>query len=667
MKPALLLIDWQRDFLPPLRRVPGAGEAVDRAARLLRTCRAGGVPVFHVRLVVDRKPDTRMPHWKAAGRWTCVRGTSGAEPPEPLREQPGEPVFEKRFFRAFADGLLAAALDEAGIDTIVLSGLFLHACVRAAALDAYELGRRVWVAEDAVASDRPLDAAVTREYLAARGIRLAPVHELEELVRGAAAGRVAATADHPGSHGPGVVVDRHREAAVEAAVARARRGWRTLRASSMDVRARHLRRLADLLAEESERLAEAIAVDVGKPIRMARAEIARCRELVESACRAIDDLPGEDRRLPDGSRCRRVPLGVLAMLTPWNHPLAIPVGKLAPAILHGNAVVWKPAPAARAVAEQFVELVVRAGWPEGWLTLLGGGAATGVALMRHPGVAAVTVTGGPAAGFAAQAACAERRIPLQAELGGNNAAIVWADADLDTAAEAIALGAFGFAGQRCTANRRLIVDATCRDTFMDRLVRATAALPWGDPLDEATLVGPIVSPGERDRIARAVDRARLDGWRPTQPHLADPRGSPGVRNATHAWFPPTIIPCDDPDHEIVREETFGPVLVVQPAVNWEAALALCSRVPEGLVAALFTSSPERQADFLHRAEAGVLKINQATADVGVEAPFGGWKASGVGPPEHGPANREFHTRWQAIYGSDPLQVRPDGGNPAGTS
>jgi acyl-CoA reductase-like NAD-dependent aldehyde dehydrogenase len=228
-------------------------------------------------------------------------------------------------------------------------------------------------------------------------------------------------------------------------------------------------------------------------------------------------------------------------------------------------------------------------------------------------------------------------------LGGNNASIVWRDADLGGAAESISEGAFAFAGQRCTANRRAVVDSSVYRVFLDQLILASRRLVWGDPGDEKTQIGPLISSASRNRVKAVIDRARAASLRVIRP-LEKVEGSRG-----DAWFEPTIVCCDDPSVEIVQEETFGPVLVIQKAKDWDEAISLCNGVKQGLVAAVFTTSANRIADFLQRVRAGILKINRSTANAAVDLPFGGWKASGIGPPEHGLANREFFTRMQAIY------------------
>jgi acyl-CoA reductase-like NAD-dependent aldehyde dehydrogenase len=175
------------------------------------------------------------------------------------------------------------------------------------------------------------------------------------------------------------------------------------------------------------------------------------------------------------------------------------------------------------------------------------------------------------------------------------------------------------------------------------LILASRRLVWGDPADEKTQIGPLISAASRNRVKAVIDRARAAMFRviSASEKLNDARGD--------AWSEPTIVCCDDPSAEIVQEETFGPVLVVQRAEDWDEAISLCNGVKQGLAAAIFTTSPDRIEDFLWRVRAGILKINCSTANAAVDLPFGGWKASGIGPAEHGPANREFFTRMQSLY------------------
>ncbi len=620
MKPLLLLVDLQNDFLAAPGLEPSAGDVVRMAARLLAGARGRGIPVVHAVTSVDPARDDRMPHWKELERSKCVRGTPGASPPPELAPRPGETTVSKTFFSAFSSPALVPALSDA--DTLLVAGVHLHGCVRATVLDAYARGLAVWVAEDAVASDDPLHAAVTRRYLDGRAARFASVDALVAWLDGSQ---------------PGDTESEQVAAAASTAARAASRAWRT---ASRDARSRPLLSLAGRFEADAPAWARQLAAEIGKPVTQGEVELRRAAELL----RAAAALPAAAlERAGPGSAVRRVPLGVVGIVTPWNNPVAIPWGKIGPAVALGNTVVWKPSPTGLAAARRSLEAAREAGLPDGVVNLVAGGRRAAAAVMGDPGVDAVSLTGSSAAGWAAQEICARRRLSLQAELGGNNAAIVWEGADLKRAAGLVAHGAFAFAGQRCTANRRAIVEAGLFDAFLDRLVAATAAMPWGDPFDPATQVGPLVSEEARDRVAAAVSRVAQAGIRIVTPHSAAPRGS-------GAYYPPTLVVAPPHESEIVQEETFGPVLVLERAETFEEALRLANGVRHGLVAALLSGPGPWPDRFLAEAESGILKLDASTADADAHAPFGGWKASGLGPPEHGAGDVEFYSRLQAVYG-----------------
>ena len=620
MKPALLLIDLQNDFLAAPDLQPAAGAVVDRAAALLEACRRRSIPVLHVHTTVRRNPDNRMPHWRAADDWRCAENTPGHAPPDSLQPRPDEPIFHKQFFSPFDNPDLAAHLRELQCDTLILAGVHLHGCIRAAALDAYSRGFQLLIADDAVASDDPIHAAITRRYLGQRMAKFLPVTVLQEHLNG--------------------TLPIRRIPALDLSIAR--RNADSWRMTTLPQRIAALEKFAALLLANAETLAQQITADVGKPITQSRGEVRRSAELIHAV---IHHAPSAlEFSVTPESRIRYQPLGLIAVITPWNNPIAIPVGKIAPALLYGNGVVWKPAPAAIALAQRMSALMREAASDDDVsipVDLVGGDHTIAAHLAEHPLIDALTLSGSLRAGYALQELCARRHIPYQAELGGNNAAIAWSDADLSSSAAQIAHGAFAFAGQRCTANRRAIVPTHLLEPFAQLLTAAAAALPFGDPLDPRTVVGPLLTPAHCDHVAALLARAQRSGLRLITPH---PAAAPSGR-----FHPPTIVIAPDPSHEIVQEETFGPVLVLQPAENFDHALTLLNGVRQGLIAALFSPDPALQQKFLASARAGVLKLNRTTADADALSPLGGWKASGLGPPEHGPSDREFFTRTQTLY------------------
>jgi alpha-ketoglutaric semialdehyde dehydrogenase len=644
LRPLLLLVDLQLDYLSAPALDPPSAAIARRAAHLLDGCRAAGVDVAHAWTTVSRDPDSRMAHWRREDRWICEEGTPGHSPPAELQPAPGEPVLHKTHFNPFTGTGLDQLLRERATDHLIICGVHLHACVREAVLSAYERGLEVWVAEDAVGSDDPVHAAITRRYLETRAASFLTNDQILARLRSAEGATTDAREGTAEARvGTAVPAPTPRDLVSDTATA-CRAAQREWSARPPESRLEVLTRLAPALEAEAAPLADLMAAEIGKPVRFGAMEARRAAQMLEAvAIHAREPTPDG---LP-GAALHRRPLGVVAIITPWNNPIYIPLGKIAPALAYGNAVLWKPAPAAQRIADRIASLFQDAGLPPGVLGVVSGGRREAEAAMADPAVDAVSITGSSAAGYSAQEACARRRIPLQAELGGNNAAIVWEDADLEGAAAELAEGAFSQAGQRCTANRRAVVHSSRADEFLDLLRARTAALNWGDPRDPEVSVGPLVDQTARERIASAVAAAAPHTTLIEVPHGSEtpPNGAPRA-----PWYPPTIICCDDAEADIVREETFGPVLVVQRADDWDQAVELVAGVPQGLAAALFTSSPELIDRFQREVPAGILKINRSTADAEVDVPFGGWKASGIGPPEHGIFDRDFYTRPQVVYG-----------------
>jgi acyl-CoA reductase-like NAD-dependent aldehyde dehydrogenase len=260
-------------------------------------------------------------------------------------------------------------------------------------------------------------------------------------------------------------------------------------------------------------------------------------------------------------------------------------------------------------------------------------------------VDAVAVTGSIATGRSIAAACARRGIPLQAELGGNNAAIVLPDADLADVVPALVRNAFAYSGQRCTAIRRFVVHRDILSEFERRAAAAVDALRIGDAADDADL-GPVISTAARVRIAEAVSKAVASG----AAVVATAPLPPDLDPVHDAFAPATLLRADDPTLAIVQDETFGPVAVIQPADDLDEAIALANGVEQGLLMAACTGDPDALDRILRAARVGIVQVGGAILPVHPDAPFGGWKASGIGPPEHGVWDAQFLTRPQAVYG-----------------
>ncbi|MCC7203677.1 MAG: aldehyde dehydrogenase family protein [Phycisphaeraceae bacterium] len=649
MTSVLILVDLQRDYLSADDLQPPADTLIAATQLLLHACRARRLPILHVWTTIDPANDRRLHHWRREDRWSCVAGTPGHEPPAPLRPRDGEPTIHKTGYNAFEDPVLAATLSALGCDHIILAGVHLHACVRTTAGECLARNLRVTVAADAVASHDPIHAAATRRWLAERGVRFASTDAILLALDGREPDHLVLRSPRDLTQTLFEVTDAD-DAQIARAVDTAAHFQLAWQCTPHAERAVALTRLAAQLESGTDAWARQMALEIGKPIRHAREEVRRAAANVRDIlrCAAPHDAP-----IPPGpAAVRHRPLGVVAVITPWNNPLAIPLGKIAAALAYGNTVVCKPSPAGTRLAQRLLDELTSAGLPSGAVEMLTGDHLTAQRLAMHPRVDAVTFTGSNLAGCAMQEICARRIIPLQAELGGNNAAIVCPDADLDHAAAQIAHGAFDFAGQRCTANRRAIVSGDIYETFLPKLEAATARLAWGDPLDDATDIGPLITAAHRDRLLAALDRARdrAAASRTLVPHDQTPADRPWRQLG--AYMPPHIVSCDDPADVLVQQEMMGPVLVLQRARDFDHALDLCNGVRHGLAAAIFTRRHDLQDRFRDQARAGILKINASTAGVDVALPFGGWKASGIGPPEHGPGDKLFYTRMQALYTHD---------------
>jgi aldehyde dehydrogenase (NAD+) len=332
------------------------------------------------------------------------------------------------------------------------------------------------------------------------------------------------------------------------------------------------------------------------------------------------------------------------MITPFNFPIAIPAWKIAPALAYGNTVVWKPAEVVPLTSVHFVQALIDAGIPEGVLNVvLGTGEAVGSLLAQHDDIDAISFTGSSVVGAMVQQEAIKHGKKVQLELGGKNPAVVLADADMDLAVDQVARGAFLSAGQKCTATSRVIVEQPVLQEFADRL--ATVAREWklGDPLAPDTKVGPLVSEDQLGTVLKYLDIARQDGGTMVAGGgRADDLG-PGY------FVRPTVVTDLSPESRVVREEIFGPVAALLPAGSYEEAVALANDTPFGLTASLFTRDLGTALRFIQDIRVGVVKINQESAGLEYQVPFGGMKGSSSGSREQGKVARDFYTQWKTVY------------------
>jgi aldehyde dehydrogenase (NAD+) len=438
-----------------------------------------------------------------------------------------------------------------------------------------------------------------------------------------------------------VVVAESSAADVERAFASARKAQREWGTGAAAARSGALSAAAEAVAAASDELTDLVVREVGKPVGEARGEVARSVAILRYYAQHVFDPVGALHE-PSANGLlytRRRPLGVAGLITPWNFPLAIPLWKAAPALAFGNAVVLKPAPEATACALRLAELLGPL-LPDGLLQVVPGDIEAGQAVVANADV--VSFTGSTAAGRKVAATATDRGVRVQAEMGGQNPAVVLPDADLQAAAAQIANAAMGFAGQKCTATSRVIVvggggDA---DTFRDALVAAVESLTVGDPGEADTIVGPVINEEARDRVAAVAADAKQSGGRVL---------TGGGNGNGDGWFvAPTVVEGVPERHTLACEEVFGPICLLQTAADLDEAISVANSVPHGLAAGLYTRDLGSALQATDRLEAGLVKVNAPTSGVDFYLPFGGEKASSLGGREQGKAAQDFYTSLHTV-------------------
>ncbi|MFN8215958.1 MAG: aldehyde dehydrogenase family protein [Solirubrobacterales bacterium] len=408
-----------------------------------------------------------------------------------------------------------------------------------------------------------------------------------------------------------------------------------------------LYRAAEKLATQLEEFAATIVQEEGKTIDEARAEMTRAvavlRWFAGEAIQPSGDVHPSGRA---GTLIYSVrePLGVVAVITPWNFPVAIPAWKIAPALAFGNTVVWKPSELTPLCATMLIELLEAAGLPPGVVNLVTGDPAEiGDALTGHAEVDAISFTGSLRVGRHIQARAVPRGVKVQLETGGKNPAIVMDDADLHRAVELVIRGAMWSTGQKCTASSRALVTPGIRPAFTEALLKRVAALRVGDPLAPETEIGPLVSDGQRDRVLGYLERAAGEGQEPVTNGHEKVEGLPGF------FVAPTVYLDVDPGTPLAREEIFGPVLALVEVADLDHALEVAEAVEFGLSASIFTRDLATAMRFARSIRTGMAHVNRETAGAEPQAPFGGAKASSSHSREQGKAAAEFFTETKTVY------------------
>jgi aldehyde dehydrogenase (NAD+) len=434
-------------------------------------------------------------------------------------------------------------------------------------------------------------------------------------------------------------------AAVEAA-AQAFRGWRDTPAPA---RGRIVGRAARLMEDHKEEISQLLTREEGKTIAESRGELQRSINVADFCAGEARRLNGEtiQSELPlNFAYTLKQPLGVVACVTPWNFPVAIPVWKIAPALVAGNTVVFKPASLTPATAVRIVEIFEEAGIPSGVLNLiLGSGSDAGDEIIGHPAVKAVSFTGSNLVGIRLYEQCSRRGAKVQCEMGGKNPVVVMEDADLDLAVESTAQGAFGSSGQRCTATSRAVVVNDIADEFVSRITARANSMRLGNGADPNTEMGPSVDENQFKTVLQYIDIGREDGATIT---CGGQRASGDGLDKGY-FVQPTVFDRVTPDMRIAREEIFGPVLSVLRVKNFDEAMQVANDCEYGLSSSIFSNDASRIFRFVDEIETGMTHINSPTTGGEAHIPFGGIKGTGIGDREQGSTALDFYTDLKIVY------------------
>ncbi len=435
------------------------------------------------------------------------------------------------------------------------------------------------------------------------------------------------------------------EEAIAAAVA-AFPAWRETPAPE---RGRVIGRVHRLMVDRAEELARALTREEGKILREARGEVQKTINILEFMAGegmrlAGDTMPSEMAHT--FAYTVREPIGVVGAITPWNFPVAIPCWKIAPALVAGNTVVFKPASLTPETAEMVVGMFAEAGVPPGVLNLVyGGGATVGNAIVEDARVKAISFTGSNDVGTELYTSGASRLKKVQCEMGGKNPVLVLEDADLALAVEGVAQGAFGSTGQRCTATARAVVVEDIADEFVQRLVERAKALKVGPGLDESSDLGPSVDEHQFETVMKYLKVGKSEGG---ELLLGGDRLNGG--DLGKGWFvAPTVFDRVDPDSRIAQEEIFGPVLSVIRVKDFDEGLEVCNNTRYGLTSSIYSKDSNRVFQFVRGIETGITHVNSPTMGGEAQLPFGGVKGTGVGMREMGKTAIDFYSEWKTVY------------------
>lgn len=648
---ALLIVDVQEDFLAHPYIMSRREVLVATINRLIRLAKENRWPIIPICTVVQPNGENAMPHWNSSAL-KCIAGTAGAELASDLDGLDDDYlVVEKQFFSPFVNPQLLSLLCRLKVDQVVICGVHTHACVRETAVGAYSNNYHVILVEDAVESYDAMAGEQTIDWLRDRVAKVVTTKQLEVAVGDIGLSQASTdvlSSDHEvllhaapmEQSKPLVQISPTNSAELSTGVSHLENVAQSWGRLDISGRLSALREWLEELSLVREEIVGELIRSLGKPRRDAISEVEYGLSLIRAT------ITSTEVHEPRGTATIYYePHGVVLAITPWNNPFALAVGKLAPALAYGNTVAWKPAYQATKISQLILTCLEKSNLGSHVLTF-NGGAKTAQQLVKHPSIAAVTFTGSISAGEALAQLCGQLFKPFQGELGGNNGCIVCADADLVSTAKDLAVAMFSYAGQRCTAIRRLVVADSIYTEFCDALAKEVRSLKVGDPELIGTDCGPLIN----------ADKVR---WLRRQVTLLEERGAKlivesGLESSClekEAFFPPSVyggVKASDPAW---HEEWFGPAVLVCRAQSWEEAMAAHNVTPHGLFGVIYTNNQNHVDEFMVSANVGMVSINQARPSFSSNGPFVGWGRSGMGIPEHGRWNRDFYSRVKVRYGA----------------
>jgi len=435
------------------------------------------------------------------------------------------------------------------------------------------------------------------------------------------------------------------EIAVQAGT-EAKKAWRKL---GQYQRGQYLYRVAEILEENLQDIAETLTREMGKTLPEAIGETSRGIAILRYY--AAEGMRKDGEVIPSSDKdalmfTKRTPLGVVGIITPWNFPVAIPIWKIAPALVYGNTVVFKPASESAVTAAKIVECFNRAGLPKGVLNFITGkGSTVGDALINNKHLNGITFTGSEQTGKLVAEAASRNNVKYQLEMGGKNPVIVLNDADIESAVAGVLSGAFKSTGQKCTASSRVIVEAGIYDKFKEHLLSESAKITIDNGLETTTWMGPCASESQLNTVLEYIEIGKQEG---ASLIFGGNRLEQGEL-ANGFYVEPTIFEDVAPSMRIAREEIFGPVIALIKVDSLEEAISIANDSDYGLSASLYTTNIGAALEFIDDVEAGLVRVNAESAGVELQAPFGGMKSSSTGTREQGEAAKEFYTAVKTVF------------------